>query len=269
MHARIEKHQRLLAKMILTLGRTAAALAYACVLATTGCESKPDPAAPPAAKPAKTADGPRNDRTDLREFLGKSRSRDSGELPSGHPSVGTPPPTAGGTLPVGHPAMPGASPATDAKVLKFDAPEAWVAQPVSRPFRKAQYTVPRSGDDTTDGQMIVFYFGKGEGGGVQANLDRWRGMFTTPDGSPVADDAVKVDSFEVNGLKATTLVVSGRYADAMMSPEHAQPSGNTYRMLAAVVETPDGPWFFKTIGPDATLSAHREAFDKMIRSVEW
>jgi hypothetical protein len=38
-------------------------------------------------------------------------------------------------------------------------------------------------------------------------------------------------------------------------------------MFAAVVETPgDGPFFFKTTGPAATMEAQRDAFMKMLRS---
>ena len=39
------------------------------------------------------------------------------------------------------------------------------------------------------------------------------------------------------------------------------------RLLAAIVETPSGPWFFKMTGPDHTVASARDAFDAMIRSV--
>jgi len=39
------------------------------------------------------------------------------------------------------------------------------------------------------------------------------------------------------------------------------------RLLGAVVEGPGGPWFFKAAGPDATLSAEKDNFLKLLHSV--
>jgi hypothetical protein len=178
-----------------------------------------------------------------------------------------------GALPPGHPPI-GAAPvkaADDTEVaevaLKYDSPASWKKEEVNRPMRKAQFTLPRAADDSEDGQLIVYYFGRGEGGTIELNIERWRNMFTTADGQPVGDDVVKRAVTEVNGLKTTTLGVTGRYADPMGRPNQSGPTSSEFRMLAAIVETPDGPWFFKAVGPAATMASHAASFEQFIRTV--
>ena len=248
------------------------------------CERKPaQPAKTPPPPPAAPAQG--NDMKGLAEFLSKDASTRtsaamatadkavSGALPPGHPPLGgtaTTQPAATG-MPPGHPPLgagqPIMPPGDEGVIpLKYDAPAEWKSQPVTSAMRKAQFLLPRAADDSEDGQMIVFQFGKGQGGAVEMNIQRWVGMFTTKDGQPIAQDAVMRETREVGGLKVTTLDVSGNFADAMMGMSTGASKSN-YRMLAAIVETPDGPWFFKGVGPEATMAGHREAFVKMLDTV--
>lgn len=180
-------------------------------------------------------------------------------LPPGHPPVD------------GRPAAPAPQPSPppqSATPLRYDPPEGWVVQPASSAMRKAQFALPKAAGDAEDGDMILFYFGAGQGGSVTDNLARWRGMFTDAEGKPVPAEAVVSETFQANGLSVTTLDVAGRYAPAAM-PGVPQPAGpkDNYRMLAAVVDTPAGPWFFRGVGPSGTMGAHRERFLRMLRSV--
>ncbi len=184
--------------------------------------------------------------------------------------------SAHAALPPGHPPIDGAAaprpapapPPTSGRPLRFDAPDGWQSQTVSSSMRKAQFVLPRATEGGEDGDMILFYFGAGQGGSVADNLERWRGMFKGADGKPVPADAATSERFDANGLKVTTLEVSGQFAPAAM-PGMAQPSGprDDFCMLAAVVETPDGPWFFRGVGPSATMREHRDRFLGMLRSV--
>ena len=47
-----------------------------------------------------------------------------------------------------------------------------------RPMRLATYTV------APDAECGVYFFGSGQGGSVEANLDRWIGQFLQADGKP-------------------------------------------------------------------------------------
>lgn len=251
----------LLATAILLVGCSGESGSNAARPAGSGAESGGGGAAR-VSSTASGAAGTQPSRADLDKLgraFGGGESGASG-LPPGHPPVdGSAAPRA---------AAPPRQPPQAERPLRFDAPEGWQAQTVTSAMRKAQFVLPRSGEAGDDGEMVLFYFGAGQGGSVQDNLDRWRGMFKTSDGQPVPSQAASTETFESNGLKVTTLDVSGQYAPAAM-PGMPQPAGprNDYRMLAAVVETPDGPWFFRGVGPNATMAAHRDRFLKMLRSV--
>jgi hypothetical protein len=151
---------------------------------------------------------------------------------------------------------------TQAAGLRFSLPAAWVRVPAPSDMRAAQYRLPKAGD-AGDGELVLFFFGPGKGGSKDANLDRWYGQFTQPDGRP-SRDAATVATRKVHGLDVTTVDLSGAYSG--MSP-HEKAQGDT-RMLAAIVEGEGGPWFFKAIGPSATMAAAKPGFDAMIDSLE-
>lgn len=230
------------------------------------------PSAPMAAGPQNT------DVRDLKSFLDKNASssdeRSVSALPEGHPPIsGASPSSSGQGLPAGHPPLAPSSAGGPGEAsggsLTYQTPKSWQSEPVASSMRKAQFLLPRAEGDGMDGQLIVYYFGRGEGGTVEANLARWKGMFKTTEGGPVPDESVNTDRFEVDGLKVTTLDVSGRYHDPMMGPTRSPDATQDARMFAAVVETPEGPWFFKAVGPVATMDRHESAFKKFVRSVEF
>jgi hypothetical protein len=151
--------------------------------------------------------------------------------------------------------------------LTFQAPAGWIAETPASRMRRAQYSVPRVDGDPEDAEMVVFYF-PGQGGSVQSNIDRWVGMFTKADGSSAAGDA-KTETKTVNGLSVTTVDVEGVYTNQSMGPM-AGASGPQpdYRMLAAIVETPGGPWFFKLTGPKQTVGKWKSSFDEFIKTIK-
>jgi len=164
------------------------------------------------------------------------------------------------------PALAGESARTEAAGLRFSVPTAWARTPAPSDVRAAQWKIPRAKDDPEDGELVLFFFGKGKGGGAQDNLDRWYGQFTQPDGRPSRDAAV-VTIRTVNGLRVTAVDLAGTYRSAPMGGEGGA-SKPGYRMLAAVVEGEDGPWFLKAVGPAATIAAAKTGFDATIASVE-
>ncbi|RPI28730.1 MAG: hypothetical protein EHM61_04130 [Acidobacteria bacterium] len=151
--------------------------------------------------------------------------------------------------------------------LSYQAPAEWVPETPSSRMRRAQYRLPRTGSDAEDAEMVVFYF-PGQGGSVQRNIDRWIGMFTRADGTS-ASEAAKTDKKTVNGLEVTTVDVEGVYTNTGMGPMSgaAAPKPN-YRMLAAIVETPGGPWFFKLTGPKETVGKWKPSFDQFVQTIK-
>jgi hypothetical protein len=141
--------------------------------------------------------------------------------------------------------------------LLFTLPASWEQEPPSSSMRLAQAQIPGPGGP---GQLAVFFFGVGGGGGVESNLQRWIGQMES-EGEPVRD------TFRVGDFIVHWVEVAGTQKPSTMGmgPAEAKP-GST--LLAAVVEGPGGPWFFKATGPTETLAAERETFFAMLRSIQ-
>lgn len=191
----------------------------------------------------------------LRAFVQETSPPRMPGLPAGHPPIDGPPPREAGVGPAG------AAPVA----LQYVAPSAWQREPVRSPLRSDQYLLPRAAGDAEDAELAVF---GGIGGSVEDNVNRWRGQFSTPDGTPIPDEAFYRESFEVGPLRVTVVDVAGRYAadGGMAGGPPAALEG--YRMLAAVVETAGGPWYFKVVGPAATVAHHREDFLALLRTLK-
>src|SRR5262245_10812734 len=56
-------------------------------------------------------------------------------------------------------------------------PESWKVRPTTSGMRVAEWTIP--GPDG-DAELVVYHFGAGGAGSVEANLDRWVGQFEEP-----------------------------------------------------------------------------------------
>ena len=161
----------------------------------------------------------------------------------------------------------GAAPQSTADVtaaaspLKFAAQPGWVTEKPSMSMRQAQYRLPRADGDSEDAELVVYYF-QGGGGGVQANIDRWIGQFSKPDGSPVSD--AKTTHTTANGIPITVVDVTGTYMGGMGSETKSK---TNHRMLAAVAEAGGGPWFFKLTGPVKTVSRWEPSFQSFIAGI--
>ncbi len=51
-------------------------------------------------------------------------------------------------------------------------------------MRFAEFTLPRAAGDFEDAQLVIYFFGKGAGGNVEDNIDRWLSQVQQPDGKP-------------------------------------------------------------------------------------
>jgi len=151
------------------------------------------------------------------------------------------------------------APIVQAGTLTFTKAAAWKDRPPASSMRVAEFIVPKASGDSEDADVIIYYFAGG-GGSVEANLQRWTSQFQSTK-EPVRTTAT------VNGLKLTSLDVSGTYVAEMRpgSTEHYNKPG--YRMRATVVETPKGPYFIKLTGPAKAVDSAGAAFDQFLRSL--
>ncbi len=154
--------------------------------------------------------------------------------------------------------------------ITLRVPGSWQRQHVSTPFRRAQYALPKAPGDTAPASFIVFFFGPGQGGSAEANIQRWIGMVRQPNGKDSHAVAHR-GQIQRPGLRISTLDVSGTYMESP-NPFTSQVIPRPHsRMLAAVVEVTKphsaGSYFFRLVGPARTLAAAKPGWDALVASV--
>lgn len=166
-----------------------------------------------------------------------------------------------GALLAGSALTGGAGAAERVSFLRYSVPVAahWQAQPPASNFRLAQFRVPAA-PGASDGEVVVFHFGAGQGGSAAANIARWSSQFTGADGKPVSP---KGEAFSVGALPATLVELSGSYARGVGGINSAPKPQQM--LLAAVVEAPEGNVIFQLHGDRATVEANRRAFVEMVK----
>ncbi len=194
---------------------------------------------------------------------GSSASPSSPSSPSSQsaavPGGGSPAPQPAAAPTPGSPAMP------PVEITWVDPPGLRRVPPKS-PMRKASFEVPHAKEDKEDGELAVFYFGPGQGGSIDANVDRWVKQF-----SGVSSSDVKRADREANGLRQHTVEIQHGTFDAgqmAMGPGAAKGPKPDYALLGAIVEAPSGAYFFKMTGPARTVAAARDPFYKLLDSVK-
>ncbi len=185
------------------------------------------------------------------------------------------PPGHGDSLPAGHPPIGGAMPKAEAgnveidkaaegsAGLKLTAPEGWQpmepAVPSNSAFQVAGplavFKLEKANDDDTDAVVRLTHFPGMKDIPIQAQLDRWFGMVSQPDGSSTKE-AAKVESWEANGVKVTVADMTGT-----MTSE----SGSV-RMISAAIEHPNGPHFVKAVGSADTIERWHDSIMEYLKT---
>ncbi|NUQ65283.1 MAG: hypothetical protein HUU20_22685 [Pirellulales bacterium] len=145
--------------------------------------------------------------------------------------------------------------------LKMTVPAEWSRKTPRVKIVEHEFAIPGGEGEESAGRMTVMV----AGGSVEANVERWLGQFTQPDGSSTAEKA-KTEKKQVAGTEVTVVDVSGTYRDSRgpFAPAVERPG---YRMLAAIVPTSQGNYFIKLYGPKKTIAANEKAFAKMIEGI--
>jgi hypothetical protein len=143
--------------------------------------------------------------------------------------------------------------------IRWTTPAKWtVSEP--KPMRKATYVIPPSSGGVEAGECGVFFFGKGQGGSVDDNLDRWAKQFE-------GASAPKRSESSVHGLKVHRMDLSGTYLAPGGPMMQSQGKKSGWRLSGAIIEAPEGLVFFKCVGPAATMEAAQKDIDALIQSV--
>jgi hypothetical protein len=176
------------------------------------------------------------------------------------PAAGTETGTESQAMPPGQ-MPPGGMPQATAQDpgVKWTKPSRWLEQ-LAEGMRLATYVVPAPKAGTDDGQCAVYYFGPGQGGGVEPNLERWIAEFST--GAKPARS-----TRDVQGMRVSRVKLSGTYLAHSGSPADQSGPKSDWSLLGAIVEGPNGAIFFKLTGPAATISGAEKEFDALLSSL--
>jgi hypothetical protein len=150
--------------------------------------------------------------------------------------------------------------------LRYKIPPGWVEEERSSTMRVAQFKLPRATGDTEDGSLVLYYFGKGQGGSTAANIERWASQMQQADGTKAK---LTEESFTANGLKITAVEAGGTYVAETSPGSGTFLNKSGYRLRAAVIETPNGSYFVKLVGPEKTVAHWNEAFAAYLKSFEF
>jgi hypothetical protein len=141
-------------------------------------------------------------------------------------------------------------------------PSRWAPEPPTSSMRVLQLKVPGA-EGAESAALIVYFFGPGQGGTVEANVERWKSQFSGPDGSPVVPS---ITSVEGSQLPATLVELEGSYARGI----GVGPSGEAQSdrmLLAAVVETPKGNLYPQLHGPAELVKSQRADFIAFLKGI--
>jgi hypothetical protein len=144
--------------------------------------------------------------------------------------------------------------------LSWAPPATWKAD-APRPMRAATYKIPAVKGDSEDAECAIFYFGQGQGGSVDMNLQRWVGQFEGAKAPTPKKEKVQ------GGFDVTSVELDGTYTGGggPMGPKTSKPG---FKLLGAIVEGPEGAIFFKMTGPAKTVEAARADFSKMVKAIK-
>lgn len=170
-------------------------------------------------------------------------------------------PQAPNTMPPGHPpidpntAPPPLAPKPDdaPRALAWTKPAAWTDAPNTSSMRIATYKVPITGDDKAAPELTVIQ----AGGALEDNIQRWADQFGAEGKASLKRETKKLAGYDV-----TIVTTHGPYGG--MGGEVK--AGESFELLAAIVETPDLPYFFKMTGPMKSVEAARKDFDGLLAS---
>jgi hypothetical protein len=155
-----------------------------------------------------------------------------------------PPPPAPGPLTSSPVPSPEPSP-----IIAFEVPGSWNKEQPANRLRRVQYKVP---DKEGKGKEAEFTLTNSRiFVPLEENVARWSAQ--------MGGAAAKTETF-LGKHKVTLIDLAGTYAgDSQNEPIPAA------RMLVATVETAEGPWYFKLVGPADTVGAWKDDFIALLK----
>lgn len=143
------------------------------------------------------------------------------------------------------------------------APAGWESKQPATRIVQYEFVVPAVDGDDRPGRVTIM----GAGGSVKANVDRWIGQFSQPDGKATRERTT-IEELQVAGTPVTLVDITGTFRDfrGPFAPAKQYPES---RMLGAIISTDGlGQYFVKFAGPKKTVAENEKAFRTMLKSLK-
>jgi hypothetical protein len=156
-------------------------------------------------------------------------------------------------------------PGLDLDGMLANLPAGWKKVQSSSSMRIAEVSMERAKGDTADAVMAVFHF-PGTGGDAASNILRWQSQIKGPNGEP-GEQVAKTDTTRLYGITVITTDITGTLLPSGMGMGPTSDVPNS-RMIASVIETGIGNWFFKVTGPKNTVAAHQAKYREFLKTAK-
>ncbi len=135
--------------------------------------------------------------------------------------------------------------------VELTTPDSWQREAPASSLRVLQYSLK------SDPNLKVTGFFFGEQDLIKENIDRWKAEFTKLD---------KTNETKLVSDKIIFVVLEGTYKlKPFPMAQEFTPTDN-YMVLAAIVPSPEGPYYFKIYGPKDKLNNEINSFKKFLNS---
>jgi hypothetical protein len=164
-------------------------------------------------------------------------------LPPGHPAIGDMGSSAAAAGPISHEGQPG-----------WQVPAGWQEIPAAQ-FLLAEFSI--AGANGAKAEVNVAQL-SGDGGGLLANINRWRGQLGL---TPLSGDDLDKSLTTISSTSGTASLVDMSGTDARTS----QPA----RLVGVVVSQPDRTWFYKLMGDANVVESQKNAFIQFVQGARY
>jgi hypothetical protein len=152
---------------------------------------------------------------------------------------------------------------TSAGGLSWTVPKGWTTAAGSS-MRVATYRTPAAPGDKEGAELAIFYFGQGQGGGVDANVDRWFAQISPEPGSRKPSRS----QMNVGDIPVTICAAEGTYSGGMGMGAASSGPQKGFALEGAIAEGPRGSVFLKLTGPKKTVEKEKAAFNALVKSLK-
>jgi hypothetical protein len=142
------------------------------------------------------------------------------------------------------------APAPPSNPASWSKPDGWTEKALSE-MRLGSFQVAGTNDETADISVTAF---PGDAGGVESNVNRWRGQVHQP---TLEGDQLAQSWHEETVEGIPTIIVD------VQTPDGTEKAS---AILGAVMRTPDRTWFVKMTGPPDLLKSQKDNFLRFVRS---